>query len=41
MEVINIGTTEEVREVRTSAKLTPQAREEFIAFLKEYVDVFA
>ena len=41
MEVINIGIVEEVKEVRISAKLTPQARAEFIAFLMEYVDVFA
>ena len=40
MEVINIGTTEEVKEVCISAKLSPQARAEFIAFLREYADVF-
>ena len=40
-EVINIGTAEEVKEVRISAKLSLQARVEFIAFLKEYADVFA
>ena len=40
-KVINIGTAEEVREVRISARLTPQARAEFIAFLMEYADVFA
>ena len=40
-EVVSIGTAEEVREVRISALLSPQVRAEFIAFLKEYVDVFA
>ena len=40
-EVVNIGTAEEAREVRISAQLLPRARVEFIAFLKEYADVFA
>ena len=40
-KVINIGTTEDVKEVRISAKLSPQTRAEFIAFLREYADVFA
>ena len=41
IEVVNIGTAEEAREVRISTLLSPQARAEFIAFLKEYADVFA
>ena len=41
MEVINIGTAEDIKQVRISARLSPQAREEFIAFLTEYADVFA
>ena len=41
IEVINIGTAEDVKEVRISALLTPQAKAEFIAFLMEYADVFA
>ena len=40
-EVVNIGTAQEAREVRISALLSPEARAEFIAFLKEYADVFA
>ena len=40
-ECVNIGTAEDIREVRISANLSPQARAEFIAFLKEYADVFA
>ena len=40
-EVINIGISKEVKEVRINAKLTPQARAKFIAFLMEYADVFA
>ena len=40
-EVINIGTAEEVKAVRISAKLSPQARAEFLAFLKEYANIFA
>ena len=40
-EVINISTTEDVKEVCINAKLSPQARAEFIAFLREYIDVFA
>ena len=41
VEIINIGTAKEIKQVRISAKLPPQAREEFIAFLTEYADVFA
>ena len=33
-EVINIGTAEDVKEVCTSIQLSPQARAEFIAFLR-------
>ena len=40
-EVINIGTAEEVKEVRVSAQLSPHARAKFIAFLREYPNVFA
>ena len=40
-EAVNIGTVEEAIEVRISAQLSPQARAGFIAFLKEYADVFA
>ena len=40
-EAINIGTAADVKEVRISAQLAPQARAEFIAFLMGYADVFA
>ena len=40
-EVVNIGTVEDVKEVRISAQLSPQARAEFIACLREYADIFA
>ena len=32
-ECVNIGTAEDIKEVRISAKLSPQARTYFIAFL--------
>ena len=41
MEAVNIGIAVDAKEVRISAKLTPQARAEFIAFLMEYADIFA
>ena len=40
-EVINVDTVEDVRDVRISTLLPPQAKAEFIAFLVEYADVFA
>ena len=40
-EAVNIGTAANIKKVRISARLTPQARAEFIAFLMEYADVFA
>ena len=39
--VINISTANDIKQVRISARLSPQAWEEFIAFLTEYADVFA
>ena len=40
-ELINISTVEDIMQVCISARLSPQARAEFIAFLREYADVFA
>jgi hypothetical protein len=38
---VNLGTEQNSREVRISARLSPGLQEQFVAFLKEYADVFA
>ena len=36
---VNLGTENEVKEVKMGATLTPEKMEQFLALLKEYIDV--
>ncbi|XP_070004351.1 uncharacterized protein [Nicotiana sylvestris] len=40
-EVVNLGDTENVKETRISAHLSPSEKKEYTEFLKEYEDIFA
>ena len=41
LETVNLGSKENVKEVKIGALLSPQVKEQLISLLKEYVDVFA
>ena len=41
LETVNLGSEENVKEVKIGALLSPQIKEQLISLLKEYVDVFA
>jgi hypothetical protein len=41
MEVINLGSEEDRKEVKVGALLVPEAKERMIELLREYTDVFA
>ena len=41
LETVNLGSEENVKEVKIGALLSPQVKEQLISLLKEYVDVFA
>jgi len=41
LEVINLGTKEDKKEVKIGASLGPTAKKRIIELLKEYVDIFA
>lgn len=39
-KVINLGDTENVKEMRISVHLSPSEKKEYTEFLKEYEDIF-
>ena len=41
LETVNLGSEENVKEVKIGALLSPTVKEQLISLLKEYVDVFA
>ena len=41
IELVNLGTDEEKKEVKISSSLDPVAKKEIVDLLKEYVDIFA
>lgn len=41
MEVINLGSEEDRKEVKVGALLTPEVKERMIELLREYTDVFS
>ena len=41
MEIINLGSEEDKKEVKVGALLIPEVKEKMLELLKEYVDVFA
>ena len=41
LEVVNLGSEEDPKEVKIGASLNPDVKSELIELLKEYVDIFA
>jgi hypothetical protein len=41
VDVINLGTEEDKKEVKVGAALPPEVKESLVKLLQEYVDVFA